>query len=110
MIEMFPEYLFVGCIRQDVIIMSRMSFRINPHSMVCVNTKELFAQSGRHIWNLSENNEIRTQNHLVRKRTLNYLAKLVKWLSCVVRIYLSDAFDCMFLSFHVQVSEWIHTL
>ena len=29
-------------------------------------------------------NGIRTHNHLVRKRTLNYLAKLTKWLSCVV--------------------------
>ena len=30
---------------------------------------------------LSDSNEIRTHNHLVRKGTLNHLAKLVKWLS-----------------------------
>ena len=55
-------------------------------------------------------NWIRTHNHLVHKRTLNHLAKLVKWLSCVVSTYLYGAFDCMFLSCHVRVSEWIYTL
>ena len=34
--------------------------------------------------NLSEWNGTRTHNHLVCKRTLNNLAKLAKWLSCVV--------------------------
>ena len=28
------------------------------------------------IWSLSDGNGIRTHNHLVRKRTLNHLAKL----------------------------------
>ena len=55
-------------------------------------------------------NWTRTQNHLVHKRTLNHLAKLAKWLSCVLSTYLSGAFDCMFLSCRVPVSEWIHTL
>ena len=55
-------------------------------------------------------NGTRTHNYLVRKRTLNHLAKLAKWLSCVVSTYLCGAFDCMFLSYHVRVSEWIHTL
>ena len=31
---------------------------------------------------LYDSNGIRTHNHLVRKRTLNHLAKLAKWLSC----------------------------
>ena len=30
------------------------------------------------IWSLSHSNAIRTHKYLVRKRTLNYLAKLVK--------------------------------
>ena len=55
-------------------------------------------------------NWIRTQNHLVRKRTLDHLAKLAKWLSCVQSTYLYGAFGCMFLSCRVRVSEWIHTL
>ena len=38
---------------------------------------------------LSDSNEIVTHNHSVRKRTFNNLAKLTKWLSCVVSTYLS---------------------
>ena len=77
----------------------------------CLNVKELLARSRRHIcWTLSDCNGTRTDNHLVRKRTLNHLAKLAKWLSCAVSTYLYGAFDCMFLSCHVRVWEWIHTI
>ena len=76
----------------------------------CLNGKELLAQSRREVWRLSGCNWTRTQNHLVLKGTLNHLAKLVKWLSCVLSTYLYGAFDCMFLSCHVRISEWIHTL
>ena len=61
----------------------------------------------KHI--LNDCNWTRTKNHLVHKRIL-HLAKLVKWLSCVLSTHLYSAFDCMFLSCHVRVSEWIHTL
>ena len=54
-----------------IIIMSRTSFRVNLHSVVCLNIKELLAQRRSHIWSLSDNNEIRTLNHLARKRTLS---------------------------------------
>ena len=40
-------------------------------------------------------NWTRTQNHLVLKRTLDHLAKLAKWLSCVLSAYLYGAFDCV---------------
>ena len=50
------------------------------------------------LWNLSwiaafnttnrDCNGIRTHNHLLCKWTLNHLAKLYKWLSCVVSTYL----------------------
>ena len=43
-------------------------------------------------------NRTRNQNHLYRKRTLTHLAKLAKWLSCVLSTYLYGAFDCIFLS------------
>ena len=76
----------------------------------CLNVKELVARSTREIWDLNDCNWTRTQNHLVCKQTLNHLAKLVKWLSCVLSTYLYGAFDCMFLSCHIRVSEWIHTL
>ena len=36
-----------------------------------------------------------THKHLVRKRALNHLAKLAKWLRCIVRTYLYGAFDFM---------------
>ena len=71
-----------------VIIMSPTSFRVNPHSIVCLNVKEFLARSRHHISSLSDSNEIRTYNHLVRKRTLNHLAKLAslaKWLSIRLR-------------------------
>ena len=76
----------------------------------CLNIKELLARSRREIWSLSDCNWTRTHNHLVHKRTLSHLAKLANWLSCVLSTYLYGAFDCMFLSCHVRVSEWIHTL
>ena len=54
------------------------------------------------------------ENHVSQgelyKRILNHLAKLAKWLSCVVSTYMYGAFDCMFLICHVRVSEWIQNL
>ena len=73
--EQFLHWLYV-------IIMPRTSFRVNLHSVVCLNVKELLARSRRHIWSLSDSNVIRTYNHLVRKRTLNHLAKLTKLVEC----------------------------
>ena len=55
---------------------------------ICLNAKELLAQSRREIWSLSDCNWSRTQNHLVRKRPLNHLAtlaSLAKWLSVRLR-------------------------
>ena len=93
-----------------VIIMSRTSFRANLHSVVRLEVKELLARSRRHIWSLKDSNGIRTHNGLVRKRKLDHLTKLSKWPSCVVSTYLYGAFDCMLLSCHVRVSEWIYSL
>ena len=90
----------------------RVVYVFQSESMLysCLNVKELLARRRREIWSLSNCNWTRTQNHLVRKRTLNSLVKLVKWLSCVLSTYLYGVFDCMFLSCHVRVSGWIHTL
>ena len=102
MIELCSEYLLVWCMYGGrwlyVIIMSRASFRVNLHAVVCRNVKKHLAQSRRYIWILSDSDVTRTHNHLVRKRTLNHLAKLAKWLSCVVSTFLYGAFDCMLLS------------
>ena len=51
------------------------------YALCCLNVKELFAQNRRDIWRLSDCNRSWTRDHLVRKRTLNHLAKLAKWLS-----------------------------
>ena len=93
-----------------VIIVSSTSFRVNPHSIVCLNVTELLARSRCNIWSLSDSNETWTHNHLLHKKTLNHFTKLVKWLSYVVSTYLYQAIDCLLLSCHVWVSEWIHTL
>ena len=68
-------------------------FQRNLHSIVCLNVKEPLAGSRRHMWSLSDSNGIRTHNYVVRKRTLNHLVKLAKWLSCVVSAYLYGAFE-----------------
>ena len=80
------------------VIMSRTSFRVNPHSIVCLNVKELLAQSRRHIWSLSDSNEIRTHNHLARKRTFNRISLLS------LEYFFVDIFLCLWFyvnSFHV---------
>ena len=59
----------------------------------CLNVKELLARSRCEILNLIDCNWTRTHSHLVHKRTLNHLAKMVKRLSCVVSTYLYGAFD-----------------
>ena len=93
-----------------VIIMSPTGFSMIQHSVVCLNVKELLSQSLDHIWSFSDSNGIRTHNHVVCKWTLNHLARLAKWLSCVVSTYLYGAFDCTLLLCHILVSEWIYTL
>ena len=70
----------------------------------CLNVKELLAQNRHDIWSLSDRNETRIHNHLVHKWKLSHLAKLVKWLSCVVTTYLCGGFDSMLWSCHVCVS------
>ena len=49
--------------RLYIIIMSHTTFRVNLHSIVCLNVKELFAWSRRNIWSVSDSNGIRTHNH-----------------------------------------------
>ena len=77
---------------------------------IWMNVKELLARNRREIWRWSDRNGTRTQNHLVLKWTLNHLVKLSKRLSCVLSTYMYGAFDSIFSSCHVRVSEWIHTL
>ena len=83
-----------------VIIMSRTRFGVNLHSIVCLNVKEPLARSRRHIWSLSDCNGIWTHNHLVRKRTLNHLAKL----NCLAKL-LSVCLQTKWLSVRIPLQS-----
>ena len=98
------EYLSVQCIWVYVIIMSRMHFRVNLHSIVAWMSRTPWLEQVR-IWMLNESNGIRTHSYLVCKETLNYLAKLAKRMRYVVSTYLYGAFECMLLSCYVRGSE-----
>ena len=76
----------------------------------CMNVKEFLARSRLEIWRWSDCYWSQTQKHLALKQTLNHLAKLARWSNCVLRTCLYNAFDWMFLSCHLRVSEWINTL
>ena len=110
MIEQCCEIFSVWWIWLHAFTMSRKNFTVNPHSIVCLNVKELLVRSRHHIWNLGKNNETSTQTHLICKRTLNHLAKLAKWLRNVVTTYVYSVFDCILFSSHVRVLESTHTL
>ena len=56
----------------------RHAFQTESTLYSCLNVKELLAQNRCDIWCLSDSNGIRTQNHLVCKRTLNHLTKSAK--------------------------------
>ena len=61
--------------------------------------------------NLYDCNGIRTHSDLVHKQILSHLVKLTKWFSGVVSSCLcGGTFDCVFLSCHKRVLEWIYTL
>ena len=68
----------------------------------CLNVKELFTQNRCDIWSLSDSNRIWSHRRLVRKRTTNLIAKLVKWLSCVVGIICTVHFTVRY--YHVTYS------
>ena len=75
-----------------------------------LKVKELLAQNKGNIWSLNDWNGTQTHIHLACKWTLNHLAKLAKYMSCVGSTYLHGVFDSMLLSCNMWKSEWIHTL
>ena len=89
----------------------------------CLNVRELLAQGRRKIWNLSDCNWTRTQNHLVCKRTLNHLAQWLsvclqtKWFWVRVLLHLLKTIMQPFLHYLkinsppnkvVQTKNWVH--
>ena len=95
MIELCCEYLSAWWIWMYVLMVSRTSFCVSAHFIVCLNVKKLLTRRRRHIWSLSKSKETGTHNKLVCERTLKNLAQLAKWFSCVVSTFLYSAFDCM---------------
>ena len=80
-------YCYISRVTYDCML-SCHAFQSESTLYNCLNVKELVDQIRRHIWCLSDNNRIRTHNHLVHKQTLNHLAKLTslaKWLSVHLR-------------------------
>ena len=51
---------------------------------------------------LTDCNWAQTHKHLVHKQTLNHLAKLAKWLSCVASTCLCEAFDYKLFSCYYE--------
>ena len=70
---------------------NNFQFTVGPYVLIMSRTRFMschLAGSRREIWSLSDCNWIRTHNHLVRKGTLNHIAKLAdlaKWLSVRLR-------------------------
>ena len=106
MIELCCEYLSVQCISVYVVIMSHTSLRVNPHSIACLNVKELLALSRLHIWSLGDSNKIQNHNYLVCKRKRNHLAKLAKCLTCVVGTSVQCIWVCYYHVTHKFQSEF----
>ena len=71
----------------------------------CLNAKELLARKRRDIWSLSDSNGIRTNNHLVHKRTLNHSAKLI-WPSGWVSVYKLSSLGSNLVVFTVCIKEF----
>lgn len=76
-----------------VVIMSHMTFRVNPHSEYCLSIKELHPQNRHDNWSLSDFSEACQMIEL-----------------CCEYLTVYSAFDCMFLLCHLHLLEWIHTL
>ena len=101
-------YLYVAF---DCMFLSCLyTFHTKSTLSICLNFKKLLARNRHDSSSLGHCNGTRTDNHSVRKLTLNHFAKLTKWLRWVTSTYLYGAFHCMFLWCHVRLSAWIHAL
>ena len=94
--------------RLFVVLVCEYAFPIESALCSCLNVKEPLAQSRREIWSLSENNWIRTDNHLVHKQTLSHFAKLPTYeLSCCGFESSGNLSLSMFISFMLIKKECI---
>ena len=84
-------------------------FRVSLQSIASECQGGPCSKQTRHL-RFKWSNVIRIHNHLIHKQTFNHLGKLFKWLNGVVSTSVYVAFDCMLISCHVHVLEWICTL
>ena len=98
------------CMVQLIVCYYTVKYTFQSQSTLysCLNVTELLSLNRCDFWSLIDSSEIRTHNHLARKWTLNRLAKLAKWLSCIVLI--CTVHLSMLLSCHKHISVWIYTL
>ena len=107
---MYCEYLSVWCLSLYVSIMSRTHFRVNLRSIFASVSKKMLARNKRKFWSFIDCIGTPSHNHLVPKPTINHLAQLAKWFSCVQSTHLYGGFDYIFLSCHLWLSKLIHTV
>ena len=71
----------------SIVSSNHVTYAFESESTLCSsqNVNKLLARNRRDIWSLRDCNGTQTHNHLVHKRRLYHLAKLAKWLSCVMR-------------------------
>ena len=94
--------------------MSRTGFRVNLHSIVCLNAKEVFARSRRHIWSIAGFEPTTTPLSSVNPQPLDWLSVRLqtKWLGVRIplqnvqfsRITLSESY---FLEIYWRRFLWI---
>ena len=78
--QMFQVKAISRDVRKTIVCSCYVTYAFQSESTPysCLNVRELLPLSRSQICSLSDCNWTRTQNHLVRKRTINHLAK---WLS-----------------------------
>ena len=97
------EYLSVWCIWLHAIVLPCTRFRVNLPSILAGMSTNSLLKTGP-LYEVYDSNGIQTHKHLAHKQSFNHLAKLAKWLSCVVSNSLYGAFESTLLSCHVHVS------
>ena len=103
--HVFPQYNQILEVFQVLTVCSyHVTYAFQSESTLysCLNVKELLARNRRVIWSLRDCSWIRTQNHLVCKRTLNHLVKLVFIPFLLFLLYFLGDINILVPKFHLQ--------
>ena len=104
-LEQNPVILFWKL--DELIVCSYVTYTFQSESKLysCLNVKELPARNRRKMWSLSDCNRTRTHNHLVCKRTLNHLAKLV--FNHLAKVFVYKLSGCGVESHCSHLMNWV---